>query len=101
MLTNKPNMIPTNTDAPNCNRRKPQPAIKMCKSDQQKGRRKFQLLGIYTILIIVLIELVLINPDLRPVEAGKKKKIIKKIKEILPLIALLKRKKIVLLPIPM
>lgn len=55
----------------------------------------------YTLLSIVLLELVLLNPNLRPVEAGKKKKIIKKIKEILPLVALLKRKKIILLPIPM
>lgn len=66
------------------------------------GRKKcFLLFTTYTILAIIIIELVLINPSLRPVEAGKKKKIIKKIKEILPLIALLKRKKIVLLPIPM
>lgn len=54
------------------------------------------------LLAIIVLELMLINPQLsRPVEAKKKKKIIKKIKEILPLIALLKRKKIVLLPIPM
>lgn len=67
-----------------------------------KSRRKcFIFFASYTILAIILIELVLINPNIRPVEAGKKKKIIKKIKEILPLIALLKRKKIVLLPIPM
>lgn len=59
------------------------------------------LFASYTILAIILIELVLINPSLRPVEAGKKKKIMKKIKEILPLLALLKRKKIILLPIPM
>lgn len=56
----------------------------------------------YLILATVIIQLVLIDPNLtKPVEAGKKKKMIKKIKEILPLIALLKRKKIVLLPIPM
>lgn len=67
-----------------------------------KGRRKYYLFfASYTLLAIVLLELVLINPNLRPVEAGKKKKIIKKIKEILPLVALLKRKKIILLPIPM
>lgn len=67
-----------------------------------KNRRKCYLFfATYTILAIILIELVLINPSLKPVEAGKKKKIIKKIKEILPLIALLKRKKIILLPIPM
>lgn len=67
-----------------------------------KSRRKCYLFfASYTILAIILIELVLINPNLRPVEAGKKKKIIKKIKEILPLLALLKRKKIVLLPIPL
>lgn len=68
-----------------------------------KSRRKSGLIlfATYTILAIILIELVLINPNLRPVEAKKKKKIIKKIKEILPLVALLKRKKIVLLPIPM
>ena len=65
------------------------------------GRPLLIMLGAYTILAIVLIELVLVNPSLRPVEAGKKKKIMKKLKEILPLIALLKRKKIVLLPIPM
>lgn len=67
-----------------------------------KSRRKCYLFfASYTILAIILIELVLVNPNLRPVEAGKKKKIIKKIKEILPLLALLKRKKIVLLPIPL
>lgn len=67
-----------------------------------KGRRKrFLFFASYTLLSIVLLELVLLNPNLRPVEAGKKKKIIKKIKEILPLVALLKRKKIILLPIPM
>ena len=67
-----------------------------------RGRRRgFALFATYTILAIILFELVLINPHLRPVEAKKKKKIMKKIKEILPLIALLKRKKIVLLPIPM
>ena len=67
----------------------------------KKRRRCFCFLATYTILAIILIELVLVNPSLRPVEAGKKKKIIKKIKEILPLVALLKRKKIILLPIPM
>lgn len=67
-----------------------------------KSRRKCYLFfASYTLLAIILIELVLINPSLRPVEAGKKKKIIKKLKEVLPLIALLKRKKIVLLPIPL
>lgn len=67
-----------------------------------RGRRKcFLLLTTYTILAIVMFELVFVNPCLRPVEAGKKKKMMKKIKEMLPLIALLKRKKIVLLPIPM
>lgn len=68
-----------------------------------RSRRKHYIMfASYTILAIILIELVLINPQLsRPVEAKKKKKIIKKLKEILPLIALLKRKKIVLLPIPM
>lgn len=68
-----------------------------------RGRRKCYLLfSSYILLAIVLLELVLLNPNLtRPVEAGKKKKIIKKIKEILPLVALLKRKKIILLPIPM
>lgn len=65
------------------------------------NRRSFVLFGAYTILAIILIELVLISPNVRPVEAGKKKKILKKIKEVLPLLALLKRKKIVLLPIPM
>lgn len=56
----------------------------------------------YTLLAIILMELVLLNPNLtRPAEAKKKKKIMKKIKEILPLVALLKRKKIILLPIPM
>lgn len=67
-----------------------------------KSRRKrYIFFASYTILAIILIELVLINPNLKAVEAKKKKKIIKKIKEILPLLALLKRKKIVLLPIPL
>lgn len=65
------------------------------------NRKRYLFFASYTILAIILIELVLVNPSLKPVEASKKKKIIKKIKEILPLIALLKRKKIVLLPIPM
>lgn len=65
------------------------------------NRKRYLFYASYAMLAIILIELVLVNPSLKPVEAGKKKKIIKKIKEILPLIALLKRKKIVLLPIPM
>jgi len=73
-----------------------------CKHYYKSRRKCYLIFASYTLLAIILIELVLINPNLtRPVEAGKKKKIIKKIKEILPLIALLKRKKIVLLPIPM
>lgn len=75
---------------------------KLCRLDRARGRRKLVLMfTTYTLLAIFLFELLLVNPNLRPVEAGKKKKIMKKIKEILPLIALLKRKKIVLLPIPM
>lgn len=66
------------------------------------SRRRLSLIFTYTLLAIILMELVLPNLSLiRPTEAKKKKKIMKKIKEILPLIALLKRKKIVLLPIPM
>lgn len=99
MIANETNMIPTTNTASASRAAEPK---KMCKLEQQRGRRKFFLsLGAYTILAIVLAELVLVSPSLRPVEAKKKKKIIKKIKEILPLIALLKRKKIVLLPIPM
>lgn len=68
---------------------------------KMQGPAGLRLISLALLSIIVL-ELLLINPQLsRPVEAKKKKKIIKKIKEILPLIALLKRKKIVLLPIPM
>lgn len=68
-----------------------------------KSRRKCVLFfASYTLLAIVILELVLISPNLtRPVEAGKKKKMMKKLKDILPLVALLKRKKIILLPIPM
>lgn len=72
-----------------------------CKKHALTHRKRYLFITSYAILAIILIELVLINPSLRPVQASKKKKIIKKIKEILPLVALLKRKKIVLLPIPM
>ena len=97
MITNSSNMPDKHKN--NCRKA---PRLITGLQQSSSGRRKcFLLFTTYTILAIIFIELVLINPSLRPVEAGKKKKIIKKIKEILPLIALLKRKKIVLLPIPM
>lgn len=76
--------------------------LEKCKQNFKSRRRCFVFFASYTLLAIILIELVLINPDLtRPVEASKKKKMMKKIKEVLPILALLKRKKIILLPIPM
>lgn len=103
MIREEANMSPAASLEQRPETRERQSAAKgTCRLDRQRGRRKLiALFGAYTILAIVLIELVLVSPNLRPVEAGKKKKIMKKIKEILPLIALLKRKKIVLLPIPM
>lgn len=93
---------PTTTTMDSRRKTTPNECNQKRQADNFKSRRRgFVLFATYTILAIVLIELVLVNPNLRPVEAKKKKKIIKKIKEILPLIALLKRKKIVLLPIPM
>lgn len=71
------------------------------KSHFRSRRKCFLYFATCTLLAIIVIELMLQNPSLRSVEASKKKKMMKKIKEILPLIALLKRKKIVLLPIPM
>lgn len=75
---------------------------RVAKSRFRSRQRCFIYFATCTLLAIIIIELVLTNPNLsRSVEASKKKKMMKKIKEILPLIALLKRKKIVLLPIPM
>lgn len=52
------------------------------------------------LLSIVLLELVLIGDQVQPVKAIKKKILVKKLKKLLPLLALVKpKKKIILLPV--
>lgn len=52
------------------------------------------------LLSIVLLELVLIGDQVQPVKAIKKKIFVKKLKKLLPLLALVKpKKKIILLPV--
>ncbi len=41
-------------------------------------------------LLLVVLELALVSEHIKPVQAGKKKKLLKKLKDILPLLALLK-----------
>ena len=51
---------------------------------------------------LLLCLMLVLDQAIRPCEAGKKKKIIKKLKEILPLLMMAKpKKKLVFLPIPM
>jgi len=53
------------------------------------------------LLAIVLLNLVLISDHITPSEAMLKKKILKKLKKVIPLLALLKpKKKVILLPLP-
>lgn len=52
------------------------------------------------LLSLVVLELVLIGDQVQPVKAIKKKIVLKKLKKLLPLLALVKpKKKIILLPV--
>ncbi|KPM09876.1 hypothetical protein QR98_0084220 [Sarcoptes scabiei] len=63
------------------------------------NRRWFQATGLFLVTILVL-ELILISDHITSVQASKKKKIMKKLKDILPLLMMMKGKKKILIPIP-
>lgn len=65
-------------------------------SDRSKVINRLALV----LLSIVVLELVLIGDQVQPVKAIKKKILVKKLKKILPLMALLKpKKKLILVPV--
>lgn len=76
------------------------------KSGAQRGERKMQNRSkminklALVLLSIVVLELVLIGDQVQPVKAIKKKIYLKKLKKLLPLLALVKpKKKIILVPV--
>ncbi|KAG9508981.1 hypothetical protein GZH46_02510, partial [Fragariocoptes setiger] len=71
------------------------------RSSQQTPRTRLANKLALILLSIVVLELILIGHQVQPVKAIKKKIFIKKLKKLLPLLALMKpKKKIILLPIP-